>query len=539
MTEKGSVEEVRAAHGVQAQTGVGQGDAQRRMTPTAQWGHYNRYLFLLAKLLFYGIIAAVTLWCINTLAAVIFPIFVSLLIAYLLDPGIDWLEARRVNRTVGILLYIFLGAIAAAGITLFLYPTIARLIVSLVAKVPALVDMVQQEQIPWLEQKFDVRLPPTLREALTEYSGQVRDAAPGVMKKVGGWISGMITQTGAIMSSLVNLIMIPVFSFYFLRDFDEMKRKSLVLLPEFRRDFLLARLRLMDAVVGEWFRGQLQVAGILGVLYSIGLTAVFASVGIEWTSGIAVGIVVGVLSIIPYFGVLIGIILTALIVLIEWSGIGAVIGVGVVFLVVQLLEGYVITPKIVGEKVGLGPVAVIIVLLLGGELGGLLGILLSIPVAGALKVLLPDLLAYYQSTPFYNGVGVRPAFAVNISLVKNSAGPDGLDDEIDGMPVVVREIEIVDEVEDEPLGAVDGARAAHSGTAAPISEAVEPLNTAQPADDVPADGVDAQVEPGARRRDVAKPEEPQPAKDSGGQPQAKDSGKQPPAKSEDGSEQDE
>ncbi|TDP77587.1 AI-2E family transporter [Bradymonas sediminis] len=382
----------------------------RLLTPSAQWSHYSRYVYLLSKLLFFGIILGIGVWLTQSLAAVLFPIFVSLLIAYLLDPGIDWLEGRRVNRTVGILLYIFLGVLAMAGMVLFLYPTIARLVMSLVHKAPGLFEMLQKEQIPWFERTFRVSIPPTFREAITEYSAQLEQALPGVIQKVGAWLSGILTQTGAIMSSLLNLVMIPVFSFYFLRDFDVMKRHSTVLLPAYRRDFLMNRLRKMDAVVGEWFRGQLQVAAILGVLYSIGLTAVFASVGIEWSSGVAVGVVVGILSIIPYFGVFIGVIMAALIVLIEWSGIGAVIAVGAVFMVVQLLEGYIITPKVVGEKVGLSPVVVIIVLLLGGELGGLMGILLSIPVAGALKVLLPDLIEYYQSTPFYTGTVERPAF---------------------------------------------------------------------------------------------------------------------------------
>lgn len=384
--------------------------APRLLTPSAQWSHYSRYVYLLSKLLFFGIILGIAIVLTRSLASVLFPIFVSLMIAYLLDPGIDWLEERRVNRTVGILLYIFLGLLGMAGIVLFLYPTIARLVVSLVNKAPQLFDLIQREQIPWFERTFKIDIPPTFREAISKYGEQLEQSVPGLIQKVGTWITGILTQTGALVSSLLNLVMIPVFSFYFLRDFDVIKKNSMVLLPKFRREFLVNRLNKMDGVVGQWFRGQLQVAAILGVLYSIGLTSVFASVGIEWSSGVAVGVVVGILNIIPYFGVLIGVILAALIVLIEWTGIGAVIGVGVVFIVVQMLEGYIITPKIVGEKVGLSPVVVIIVLLLGGELGGLLGILLAIPLAGALKVLLPDLIEYYQSMPFYTGQGVQPAY---------------------------------------------------------------------------------------------------------------------------------
>ncbi|MEM1348684.1 MAG: AI-2E family transporter, partial [Myxococcota bacterium] len=112
------------------------------------------------------------------------------------------------------------------------------------------------------------------------------------------------------------------------------------------------------------------------------------------------------LNVIPYVGFAVGSLLSVLVVLIEWTGFGALVGVGVVFAVVQGLEGYVITPKIVGEKVGLSPVTVIIVLLIGAELAGLLGVLLAIPVAGAIKVILPDVARMYKASAYYTGVGL-------------------------------------------------------------------------------------------------------------------------------------
>lgn len=405
-----------------------------QLSPADQWSHYSRYLYLLAKLLFVGLIIGAGYWLLDRLSSVLFPIFVSLLIAYLLDPGIDWMEERGVKRTIGILIFLFIGLLASVGIILFLYPTVARQIGNIVQKVPQLVDLIQQRTIPWVEQTFKFDVPPTFQEAFAEYGEQFKQAAPDVLKRGGQWATDLVTKTGAIVSSLLNLVMIPVFTFYFLRDFDRMKERAVVLLPEYRRPFLLDRLRLMDNVVGEWFRGQIQVAGILAVLYSIGLSSVFGAVGIDPSSGVAIGIVTGLLNIIPYFGVLIGVVLSALIVLLEWSGIGAVIGVGVVFLVVQLLEGYVITPKIVGEKVGLSPVTVIIVLLLGGELGGLLGVLLAIPIAGAFKVILPDLIDYYRTTPFYTGAGVRPAYAGAIEVGMGPRPVVGTDGDAESEP---------------------------------------------------------------------------------------------------------
>jgi len=118
---------------------------------------------------------------------------------------------------------------------------------------------------------------------------------------------------------------------------------------------------------------------------------------------VALGVLSGLLNIIPYVGFAVGFVLSVLVVLIEWSGWGAFIGVVAVFAIVQGLEGYLITPKIVGEKVGLSPVTVIIVLLVGGELAGLMGVLLAIPVAGAVKVILPDIAHRYRRSSYYTG----------------------------------------------------------------------------------------------------------------------------------------
>jgi predicted PurR-regulated permease PerM len=380
-----------------------------QMKPHEQWSHYTRYFYLLCKLLFFSAVVYAIYWVLTTLSSVVFPLFISLLVAYLLDPVVDIMEERSIPRTVGILVCLFAGLLLVFFVSLFLYPTLARQIGNIADRVPQLIEVVQTRTIPWFEETFEYKVPPTFTEAVAEYSNELKNAAPSVLQKVGQWASGLVTQTGAIVVSLLNAIMIPIFTFYFLRDFDKITAVAHDLLPNYRRGFLDERIKLMDTVVGEWFRGQLQVAGILAILYSIGLSIVFAFAGIDVKSGIAIGLVTGLLNVIPYFGVAIGVVLSIVVVVLEWVGFMPVVGVALVFVVVQTLEGYFITPKIVGEKVGLSPVTVIIVLLLGGELFGLLGILLAIPVAGAIKVILPDLIEYYKSTPFFSGRSIHPA----------------------------------------------------------------------------------------------------------------------------------
>lgn len=374
-----------------------------RLLQPRQWRRYTRYPFLLAKLLFFTAFGVVVYWFVNLVGDVLFPIVLSLVIAYLLDPLIDWFEERGISRTIGIIVVLLFGAV---GITLFVlvfYPMIVAQVDRVGEQAPKLVDLVENRLLPWVEATFDYELPATISEGLDEYGQSLGDNIPTIANQVGTWLGNIATGTGAFVVGLINVIMIPVFSFFFLRDFDRMRLKIIEFIPERHRQPVLARLDKMDRIVGGWVRGQLQVAAILAVLYAIGLSIAFQMAGVEVTSGIAIGILAGLGNAIPYVGTAIGIVMSVLIVLINWSGLGPLIGVGLVFVIVQTLEGYLITPQIVGENVGLTPVTVIIVLLIGGEIYGLLGFIFAVPLFGALTVLLPDLINYYKSTPFFTG----------------------------------------------------------------------------------------------------------------------------------------
>ena len=368
------------------------------------WHHYTRYPYLLAKIGLAAVIVVLSYIALNTVEAVLFPVLVSLLLAYVLDPAIDWFEHRGMARSSGILLFLVLGAIGLLVFVLFLYPTIAHLLVAVGEKFPPLLDLLRTDAIPWIEATFSIQVPANLSVAMTEYGETLQAQVPRVAKSVSAWVGSAWTKTGSIVASLMNVVMIPVFTFYFLRDFDLMKAKAETFIPLPQKPWILSRLRGADEVVGAYIRGQIEVATILAVLYATGLAIVFGFMGVGVTSGIAVGLLTGLLNVVPYFGFIIGILLSTAIVLIEWSGWWPLMGVALVFGVVQGLEGYVITPRIVGEKVGLSPVAVILVLLLGAEILGLLGVVLAIPLAGAFGVVLPDIIRVYKTSNFYTGV---------------------------------------------------------------------------------------------------------------------------------------
>jgi predicted PurR-regulated permease PerM len=380
------------------------------LDPTRFWLRWGRYPFVLAKLVTYVLIAYGLLAVLNSVQEVLTPILVALFIAYLLDPAVDWFEARGMSRTVGILAFLILGAGFVTLFLFFLYPTVAHILSRVGSGIPAVIELVQDSGIPWvstdllpwLEYNLGVEV-----GSMDQWTQGIADAAktqlPGLVQRITGFLQQLWLRAGGIVASLLNLVLVPVMTFYFLRDFDRMRLSTVDYLPLHNREWLLQRIARMDEVIGAWFRGQLEVALVLAVLYAAGLGIVFGVSGIGFTSGVAIGILAGLLNVVPYFGFLVGFVLSVLLAVLDWAGLAPLVGVVVVFAVVQGLEGYVVTPRIVGEKVGLSPVVVIIALLLGGQLLGPLGVLLALPLAGSLRVLLPDAIEWYRKSDLYAG----------------------------------------------------------------------------------------------------------------------------------------
>lgn len=436
-------------------------EIRQQMSVGDQWEQYGRYPYLLAKLLFYGILIAGLVWSIGAIGSVAFPLFLSLLLAYLLDPTVDQLEQRGLSRTLAITILMVLGLALVTGFSLFLYPTLATQVSKISTQIPKLLETVQASLLPWLEQTFHISLPPTLAETFERYGSEITKSFPGAAQKVGQGLTGLLSSTGVVVASILNLVMIPIFTFYFLRDFDKGRLSIVRFIPEQRREYLISRLKLMDVAVGQWFRGQLQVAGILAVLYGIGLAIVFGIFGLDVQSGVVIGVLTGLLNVVPYFGFAIGSLLAVMVTLIDWSGWGPLIGVGIVYGVIQTAESYLITPKIVGEKVGLNPVTVIIVLLVGGHVAGLLGVLLAIPFSGAFKVILPDLVALYERNSFFTGVPTTPAPRVVYAHQVNAYGlqkimDESSDEEAGASSAVVSDETVEEIVDDSGEGAENG-----------------------------------------------------------------------------------
>ena len=344
--------------------------------------------FMLAALLVAG-------GLVYLLAPVLTPFLAGALLAYIFDPLVDRLEKRGLSRTSGTVVVIVLAGLGVFALLLVAMPLFQGQFAELSQRIPAALELVQTRLLPWLAQTFGIRIDAdlgTLKAWLTEKATQ----------NGADWLPTLQTGALAIVGILANLLLIPVVMFYLLRDWDTMVARVAELTPRPMIGAVTRIARSMDAVVGEFLRGQMSVMLALSVYYAAAL----------WLAGLdyalPIGILTGVLSFVPFLGFGLGMILALLVALLQfadWTGVAWVAG---IYLAGQILESYVFTPRLVGERVGLHPVAVIFALAAFGQLFGFVGVLLAVPLAAILLVALRELREAYVASSFYRG-GYNPA----------------------------------------------------------------------------------------------------------------------------------
>lgn len=385
-----------------------------------------RYAYILMRLILFALVLVIVWGLGISMGTLLAPLLGSFILGYLLDPIVKNLEARGLSRRASTLTCLGSVLVLIAIVLLFLLPSIISQFSERIGNIPELIGKIQNTWIPWITTQIQTRLPASMQETVQGYLHQAANALPQLAQRVGGWGLGAVSGTGRFVFALFNIVLVPLFTYYFLMRFGSLKTTLLEWIPLKRREYYVAILSRMDGAIGRWFRGQLLVAAIVGSLYGIGLAVVFALFGIDFQFGIAIGVASGITNIIPYFGMILAIIMSLFVVLLDWPGWVGILFITGVFVVNSLLESYVISPKILGDSVDLNPIAVIILLLVGGQLGGIWGILLVIPIAGAIKVIIPDLRTIYHETTAYQGGGVRlsekPPPSRGDSTQKN--GPD-------------------------------------------------------------------------------------------------------------------
>lgn len=346
----------------------------------------------------------------------------SFILAYVTAPAVDRV-ARIVPRALASVLVLLGMGLLFVGMLLLLVPVLAAQWQNVSERLPHAVNYAQDTVVPWVEAKFGVQIPHSgsdlaerLRTHLTSLGSTIAAPLGQFMAKTFG---GVIGLAGAV----ANLILIPVIAFYLLRDYHAIWPRYESMVP--RRS--VARVRALrvelDSALSGFVRGQLTVAVILGTLYAIGLSIV----GID--GSVVIGLLSGFLNMVPYVGTTLGISLALLMAVLSFSGWTPILGVVIVFVIANTLEGMVITPRIVGDKTGLSPVSVMLSILAGGEVFGFAGLLLGVPAAAVLKVLLGVVReAYFRSDAYLAGMPAAGMAAAPVDGPDKHGPPQDLRD---------------------------------------------------------------------------------------------------------------
>ncbi|NAT60218.1 AI-2E family transporter [Pseudomonas syringae pv. actinidifoliorum] len=329
------------------------------------------------------------------LHTILTPFLVALLLAYMGDPLVDRLERAGLSRTLSVVAVFGLFTLVLMTLLLVLVPMLAKQLFRLYELAPQILDWLQHSAMPWVQAKFGLADGfwkfDKIKAAISEHMGQAGDIVSIVLSQA--------TASGlALIGWLTNLVLIPVVCFYLLRDWDLMMGKVRGLLPRQRESQIVKLAGECHEVLGAFIRGQLLVMVGLGGIYAAGLMLV----GLEL--GLLIGVIAGLAAIVPYMGFVIGIGSALVAGLFQFGGdLYPMMGIVAVFMIGQALEGMVLTPLLVGDRIGLHPVAVIFAILAGGELFGFTGILLALPVAAVIMVLVRHMHDVYKSSEVYAG----------------------------------------------------------------------------------------------------------------------------------------
>jgi predicted PurR-regulated permease PerM len=359
--------------------GVVRGHAQQRQQLTLQ--HYGWII---------GVTVIVAL-LLHLLGDILTPFLIGAILAYIGNPAVSWGETHRVSRTIGTLLVVGVTGLAVFGLILVLTPLVHSEFAQLVQRLPTLAVLLQTKFAPWLQQTFGIEL----QLDMDSIKAMISDNLAGAEALTPKVLSSVKAGGTLILAILINLALIPVVMFYLLRDWNIILARFEELTP--RRWLVTLRTVAVevDDVLAEFLRGQASVMVVLAIYYVIAL----------WIAGLQfwlpIGLLTGLLVFVPYVGFGLGLVLGVLAALLQWHGLPGFVAVLVVYGVGQLLEGYVLVPWLVGDRIGLHPVAVIFALLAFGEVFGFAGVLLALPASAVLLVALRHLRKAYNESALY------------------------------------------------------------------------------------------------------------------------------------------
>jgi predicted PurR-regulated permease PerM len=328
---------------------------------------------------------------VSLMRGVAIPVFLALALAYVLNPLVTLLAARGLTRTLATGIVFVALSLAFYGVALYVIPVFS----DQAGRLPAFFKAASVQVVPWVETNFKISVPDLIRERAEELGSEasklLSQNAPTAAKLLGS----LATNTAALIFIFLSILVVPVLGFFFLADYPKLMAMGRSLIPLRAVGLVSRRFAEADDVLSAFVRGQLTVGAILSVIYSAGLSIARIEMAI------VIGLIAGFGTLVPYVGPGIGVCLALIGVALSWYGPWQIIVVAITFLGTAVLEGLVITPRVVGQKVGLPPVAIIIAVLAFAEVFGFVGVLLAVPLTAVLKVVLKVVITRYRRTRIY------------------------------------------------------------------------------------------------------------------------------------------
>lgn len=337
------------------------------------------------------LIAAALLTVVWFLAPVLMPFLLGAGMAYALHPAVEWLSARRIPRVLAVSVVVVAAMLLLLSLALLVVPVLAKEIPLLKEQIPLLADRLSRQLSPWVAQ-FGVELTLDVQGVkamvLKAFDGNLED-----------WMSAALSSArigGSFVLALIgNAVLVPAVLFYLLLDWPRLVEQLLSLVPPRRREAVDSFLAECDAVLGQYLRGQALVMLTLAAYYTVAL----AIAGFELA--LPVGVFTGLAVLVPYLGFGLGLVLALLAGSLQFTGWYGPLAVAAVYGVGQVLEGFVLTPRLVGERIGLPPLAVIFALLACGHLFGFVGVLIALPLSAVVLVAARRVTAAYLNSALY------------------------------------------------------------------------------------------------------------------------------------------
>ncbi|MBO0858130.1 MAG: AI-2E family transporter [Chloracidobacterium sp.] len=332
---------------------------------------------------------------------ILVPMLCSLALAYLLAPVVAWFEHRGWSRSSSVLLTISAAVVALALILIFILPGFWGQLVKSYEQARELVgDNTHIKD--FLQKKIEPLSPPAYKFLKSKIDGLGdSNMFERVFSLTGDWLQKGLFKLVDVTASMLDLLLIPFFVYYLLADYRVMRKRLDLLIPFRYRAVAATLISRFNFVISSYVRNQLVIAVVMGVLYSIGFEITRVPLALS------IGMLSGLLNFIPYLGTLTGLTLSLSFVALDGGGLPRILGVAVVIILVQSVEGYYLTPKLLGGSLNLHPMWVLVGLMIAGSLFGILGIILAVPVIAIAKVALDFLEEHYQQSEFYRGSGLE------------------------------------------------------------------------------------------------------------------------------------